>query len=44
MQKTLLLSNISPEEDEEAKEAEEEDSSELLNSGSHARRSLFPFL
>ena len=31
------------EEDEDAKEAEDEDSRELLNSGSHARRSLFPF-
>lgn len=39
-----LPSNILPEEDEDAKEAEEEDSREVLKSGSHARKSLFPFL
>lgn len=41
---TISTMNILPEEDEDAKEAEEEDSREVLKSGSHARKSLFPFL
>lgn len=40
---SLLIINL-PDEDEDIVEVREAESPEFLKSGSHARRSLFPFL